>query len=278
MHGADESPRSMHRVRIVDGVTLRSVLEELRVREGSDQKAADWLGIEKYTFTKLRTGNVSRSMSYATYAAILGALGGKAAELWLEPDPIFGSVATDLEVEEEMQRSGSSREQAEAVLDFQSLEQDEAAASLFKRFQDSFLTEDARVARENYDDWLDGELRRLRPLFRKLKRALAGHPDVREPLKRFLKRVRGSSTAPTSGDKRLRLAVYRAIEPLYGAEATWEVERSIHEMREAGELEEYLKAALKREEILLRRERDLVRFAQCVPPVDYDTWLFGPLA
>ena len=90
MHGEGEKLTSMHRVRIIDAKALQTMLGEVKARFGSHGKAARWLGIEKHTFTRLLNGTTSGAMSYKTYASILEALGGKAAEFWLEPDPILG--------------------------------------------------------------------------------------------------------------------------------------------------------------------------------------------
>ena len=50
------------------------------------------------------------------------------------------------------------------------------------------------------------------------------------------------------------------------------VERTWQEMDRAGDLETYLKAALKREEIILDRDKDLDRFRKSEPPVSYQEW------
>ena len=68
---------------------------------------------------------------------------------------------------------------------------------------------------------------------------------------------------------RIWLALYRALEPLGDAQVTWGVERRWQEMHEAGELDSYLRFALERERIMLKRERDIARMNKCELPQDY---------
>ncbi|MCH8084202.1 MAG: hypothetical protein IH885_08190 [Myxococcales bacterium] len=77
-------------------------------------------------------------------------------------------------------------------------------------------------------------------------------------------------------NQRVWIALFGAVEPLGGAQLTWGVERTWREMHEAGDLGSFLRAALKREEIMLDRERDYARLNQCRPPDEYLEWLAGP--
>ncbi len=135
------------------------------------------------------------------------------------------------------------------------------------RFLDSILTEDERKIQDRYEAWLDRQLR-----------GLAGRvePVLRELLERdeligdFVERLR-KEDEPESHEKRCTLALYRAVEPLVDAHDTWGVERSWRELHDVDLLLPYLRAALDREEILLReRESELTRIKGAHPPTAHD--------
>ena len=74
-------------------------------------------------------------------------------------------------------------------------------------------------------------------------------------------------------DQRVWIALYRAVEPLGDTQLTWGVERTWQEMHHTDDLRSFLQAALKRERIMLNRDRDLVRLNRCRPPEEYLEWL-----
>ncbi len=79
---------------------------------------------------------------------------------------------------------------------------------------------------------------------------------------------------PESYDQRRKLALYRAVEPLADAVDTWDVERSWAELDAADLLRPYLRAALKREAVLLRgRGREFERVRKARPPMTYYEYL-----
>ena len=69
------------------------------------------------------------------------------------------------------------------------------------------------------------------------------------------------------GESRIQLARYRIMEPLIAADNTGGVERSVTELRNARELEAYLRAAVRREELLLKREPDHIRAQKIAAPL-----------
>lgn len=86
---------------------------------------------------------------------------------------------------------------------------------------------------------------------RVLKRLRKGvHADVFE---RF-----DTATQRHHADRRI-LALWRTVEPLLASEESGGVERTIDELETNGELGPYLKAALRREQILLHRKPDFER-------------------
>lgn len=209
----------MHRVRIIDGESLKSVLREVLERTGTHRTAAKRLGIGQTTFTRLVNGTVSKSMSHDTYESIRNALEGHAIE--------FG---------------------------------------LIDIFEGSVLGGHGYLVRENYEAWLEREIERLRSKGGEVFEELWEHKDYRPLFTQFLHTVANRSELPAAHEERIWLALYRAVEPLGEAQPTWKVERSWTELHAADDLRGFLRAALAREEIMLRRERDLERFASCEPP------------
>lgn len=248
----------MHQVRIVDGPALRWVLETARKYFGSDRKAAKALGIGQTVFTRLRNGTVRKRMRVDTYRSIRDALGRHGIE--------FGLQDT---------------------------------------FETSVLTVDGSFVQPHYEQWLRAEYDRLELKVGSVFTELYGHQEYRALFEDFLKEVtkgtkpsrrprrysarehydlgpigpvQATVTLPGRApqDQRFWIALYRAVEPLGDTQLTWGVERKWQEMHDTGDLRSFLQAALKRERIMLNRERDVERLNSCRPPEEYLEWLAGP--
>ena len=262
-----KKPLSMHRIPIVDGDALRAALQQVHREQGTHQKAAEHLGIKKHTFTKLLNGSVD-AMAFDTYASIMESVGGRAIEFGRVPDPVLGFATkpTAVEVELERQLGQKVDREAKAV----------AELCLYENFKRSVLTEESQWAWDHYHWWVSRGVERLEKKARPLVEQLEGHPKYGRYFRTFLEKVRGRSVLPPSEDKRCWLALYRAVEPLCDSADTGGVERTWEEMDEAGHLRSYLKVALKREELLMDRERDLIRIRRF--PADLIEWMKADLA
>jgi transcriptional regulator with XRE-family HTH domain len=282
MHHAPKNRNRTHRVRIKDPDGLQSLLRDLGAPHKTQTEAAKALGISQPTFSRLLTGAVSDEMSFETYAAILTALGGEPKVLGrgprATPFAVFAEyldpgarAQLEFRAEREQRRKGErvgerDRADLQAVLDAEA----QAAYELLERFLDAIVTEDEEYVWSNYEVWMDRELTRLKPLSESVLRELWEDRRARSRIADFLERVgRSRGQLPSEGDSRCWLALYRAVEPLTAAATTWQVERSWEELREKNELKGYLKAALKREELLLKPTRDLDRVRRGVPPMGY---------
>ena len=232
----------MHQIRIVNGDVLRSVLREVKEHHGSHRNAAAWLGVKQSTFTRLLNGSTSEFMNSTTYSTIKKTLEEH------DPGP-FGTI----------------------------VEPDPPYLGLLDAFKASVLTFDADLVRQRYVRWLDEEFvrikRRVGPAFEEL----WAQPIYKRRFTDFLKTLARSEERPDPRDKRLWLALYRAVEPLSDAASSWGVERSWKEMDEDGDLKAFLKAALKREQVLLQREGDFDRMRMTKDPQldEYKGWLAG---
>ncbi len=142
-------------------------------------------------------------------------------------------------------------------------------------FEDSVLPWEGRQIRGQYESWLDGELDRLRETHSFVTELFA-HPEYHEQIEKWLQQVTLREHLPREEDKRHWLALYRALEPLGNAKATYGVERSWQELHEAGHLRPFLRAALERERIMLERERDLERINARRLPDEALAWLAEP--
>jgi transcriptional regulator with XRE-family HTH domain len=144
------------------------------------------------------------------------------------------------------------------------------AAERQRAFESTVLTEAGWHARRHYGRWLRDELRQLTPKVQSLFTLLFSDVEYRGVFGAFLKQVNQSPDLPRPNKRRIWLALYRSVEPLSDAEATWGVERKWREMRAAGDLRRYLEVALEREHIMLKRERDIVRINKCTLPPDIE--------
>jgi hypothetical protein len=142
-------------------------------------------------------------------------------------------------------------------------------------FEESVLNPKGSLVQRKYESWLREEYERLASRAQPVFSELYGRPEYQRLFKGFLQRVARRPDLPPPHETRLWVALYRAVEPLGAASVTWGVERTWQEMDEAGELEGFLQAALKRERIMLNRERDLARLNRCKPPEEYMGWLAG---
>ena len=266
MRRESKKPPSMHRIPIVDADALQSALNAVYAQEGTHRKSARRLGIEATTFTRLLNGTVD-AMNFYSYSAIVRSLGGHATEYGRAPDPMLEFVAKPSELDTERARRGRGVDrEAEAL----------AAGNLLDTFESSVLTQDSKFALGHYWTWVQRELRRLEKEAGPIFEELWAHPTYKRPFRDFLERVRGTFELPRPEDQRCRMALYRAVEPLYDSHATGGVERTWEEMDQARDLKAYLKVALKREEILMNRERDLVRIRRL--PQDLLEWIKADLA
>ena len=142
-------------------------------------------------------------------------------------------------------------------------------SKLIEQWDASVLTEVGSHAHQQYRRWLREECRRLMPRANPVFTELFGHPEYQARFREFLFKVNRSRELPKPKEMRIWLALYRALEPLGDAQVTWGVERRWQEMHEAGELDSYLRFALERERIMLKRERDIARMNKCELPHDY---------
>ncbi len=292
----------MHHIRIVDDEKLRGVVEELSGRYGSGRKAAKRWGIGQSTFARIRNGTTTKAMSYDTYASICWALDAdpdvprrrldqgppaptvegfdvwgravqiKARELQAgegeihsdDLDSAVQSIPPDVVIgpdELEEARQALIEEQVQLAL---------ADHSLLERFLDSVLTVDEREVLDRYEAWLDRELRWFTKRVKPVLGVLLEREELNELIGDFLAAVR-KEDEPESYQKRCTLALYRAVDPLVDAHDTWGVERSWRELDDVDLLLPYLRAALDREEILLReRESELTRIRGAHPPTTHD--------
>lgn len=116
-----------------------------------------------------------------------------------------------------------------------------------------------------YQQWLERELARYADYHVDLERLVRRLEQNDEAVQRFQSRLLKRGHTP----ERIRLAFLRCLEPFLEAPLeTWLVERGIQELGDSGELTAYLRAALRREEILLTREPDMQR-AQAKTEVDF---------
>ena len=287
---------------IVDGEKLRGVLEELSERHESGRKAAERMGIGQSTFARLRNGTTKNAMSYDTYWSICRAFDADphAPRRRLDrpiPDPVLEDFEVWFRARETKARELHAGDGELHADDLNSamqsippdvvIEPDEldvarkdlieervqralADDSLLLRFLDSIVTKDEREVRDGYEAWLDGELRWFAKRVKSVLGELMEREELRELIGNFLDAVR-KEDEPESHVRRCTLALYRAVDPLVDAHDTWGVERSWRELHDVDLLLPYLRAALDREEILLRgRESELTRIRGAHPPTTHD--------
>jgi hypothetical protein len=144
----------------------------------------------------------------------------------------------------------------------------EAEGRLEQLFTQGVLTVDGSFVEVRYQQWLEAELERLKPKVHSAFEELLRRPQCEEQFRTFLQQVNRRPELPDPEDKRTWVALYRAIEPLADAAATWGVERAMQEMDEV-ELQQFLRAALKRERIMLHRDRDAERLGRCKLPIEW---------
>lgn len=140
-------------------------------------------------------------------------------------------------------------------------------SELLRQFTKSMITEQGEQVRRDYTGWKVREYERLQPKCSKLLLTLWKHADYRPQIEKFLRDTTGVKDKPkwTWTNLRLLLALYRAIEPLAAAKATWGVERSWQELHETNKLRSFLRASLKREILLWRRGGYLARINEVRP-------------
>lgn len=272
MHDAPKNQRPVHRVRIGDPEGLQSLLREIyEQHENSEDEAAKTLGITQPTFSRLLTGAVSDAMAYRTCISILTALGGDPRMLRREYRPTPFAVGVEhLEPGKRaylVERARRGGQDPQAVLDAEA----EARYVPLQRFLDAIVTDDEGYVWSHYEAWMDRQLQPLKPLVEPVLQALWEDSGTREPIADFLEAVgRPRDVLPGGDDRRCWLALCRALEPVTtAARATWGVESSWDELRDAEKLGDYLKAALRREQLLLKPARDLDRVKRGRPPTGY---------
>lgn len=237
MRGRRRKDNDVHQLQVVDVGALRSVLDAVLERFPSHRRAAAALGIGQPTFTRLLLGATKK-----TQKRIGAATYKRICEALLTID-----------------------------LGLDPLEQ----LGFREQFRDSVLPWAARGIQGHYDHWVGDQLRRLEKKVVPILRQLLEHQEYRQLVRRFHQKVARRSDQ-ASRKKRLLLALYRTAEPLAAAGATYGVERSWQEMHAVGQLTLFLKAGLRREEILLDRELDHDRFANLTPPEEYFADLADP--
>jgi hypothetical protein len=141
-------------------------------------------------------------------------------------------------------------------------------------FDDAMLPWESTQVLANYQAWLRHQLEDLRPKAEQVFTRLFEDPRYRQHFERFLEDVRYRPQLPPPGDERAWLALYRAVAPLHDSKTTWGLERSLEEIETDGDLHGFLRAALRCERILIKRERDLERAKKIGAPAE----LFEALA
>ncbi len=218
------------RIRIKHGEDLRATLGAVANRLGGSRKAAKQLGLVHSTFNRLLTGAVKTSMTLGTHDRIRGALLNYAFQF-----------------------------------------QDGAIHELASAFEDALESRHRYgwgEVQHKYQEWLDAELRRLEGVARPVFDELWKSPKYREVIAHHLKKATRHPELPRSDQKRLWLALYRAVEPLTASAVTWGVERSWSELQD-DERRAYLDHALSRERIMLAREGDRERMTLRPPPEEW---------
>lgn len=266
----------MHQIRIIDRTGLRWVLGEMRKRCGSERKAAKALGIGQTVFTRLRTGRVWKSMRFDTYRKISDALRGIDFEL----GDIFGASVLTVggsfvqQHYEQWLRAEYARLEPKVGSVFAELYGHPDYRTLFEGFLKE-VTKGSKPA----------PVVRRRRVRQDKRFDLGPNPPVKHIDGVRVPRVGGigDDDAPVTlpgrkdpRERRIWIALFRAVEPLGDKHLTWGFERGWREMHGAGDLGSFLRAALKRERIMLDRERDYARLNECSPPDEYLEWLAGP--
>jgi len=136
-------------------------------------------------------------------------------------------------------------------------------------FEGTVLRGDGWQIYRDYHNWLDDEIARLEPRVASVWMELWGLPEYQELFRKFFKAITRKPNPPKTGDRRYWLAVYRALEPLGAAEATHGIELSWQELHVNGKLTQFLRAALRRERLMLERGADLERANRRQLPEDY---------
>lgn len=134
----------------------------------------------------------------------------------------------------------------------------------------------ARQALDQYYEWWHAERRRINPSGRALYRLedkLRAWDDGPRSASQLLEGFRRWLTHehPLIGTDRIRhrMAIARALEPLLVADRAGGLERTAEELHRAGQLNAYVRVAIEREKILLRREPDARRAQKLFPHPDH---------
>ena len=136
-----------------------------------------------------------------------------------------------------------------ALQDWPDLEEGLVLDSAFVR---AVLTNNGWHVQQRYNTWLYRELNRLAIVSGPVFRILWDHPDYK-PL--FVKFLDHRTELPPPQDKRLWIALLRAVEPFGLAEALWGMERSWQHWHKEGDLDQSLERGLKIEKARLRQPR-----------------------
>ena len=143
------------------------------------------------------------------------------------------------------------------------------------RFDDTVETADFGFYTHRYVQWLDHEFARLREAAHATFMALWSHDVYGRFFTDHLVKLGRSAELPGADETRQWLGLYRAVEPLAVAVATWGVERSWEDLDEESELRSFLRAALRNERALLKREGDVERMNLRPPPDEFLADLAG---
>jgi transcriptional regulator with XRE-family HTH domain len=129
-----------------------------------------------------------------------------------------------------------------------------------RRFERSVHSPESFENLTRYWGWWLTQHDALAPAARAVGAQLSAIPTYRRLIDRFLSDARERPTGEAPGDdRRVRLALYRALEPLAAADATGGIERGWQELHRRGQLADFLSASFRRELLLLEREPDVVR-------------------
>lgn len=255
-------------LRIVDPVRFQRLLAEIRRRCGGQEKAAEKLGIEQSQFSRWLNGvshHISRPVARRMARNIIrGMVPPKE-----RPTRANWRRQANFQMEKEFWLAVLTREAAATMRTYEEWLEEEALGRSLMGLPRRALELPITMRRRRH--LTESRIQQLlRELAEEPYRAIIGEFVDRYRRRRFQGREEPEGgdrywkdwprhSWDTDFDTRLELAIVRALEPLLATLDTGGVERGWRELDQRGELERYLKVALRREEILLNRAPDVER-------------------
>lgn len=265
-------------IRVRDPEALSTALKEFTRSCGSQRAAADALGISPASYSKLVNQQRSQ-VEVDTVTRLLEALGGWGRLFAPSEGPIpFGRLEfSEAEIEAVCRSGAPDRETALHRLRSESQGEHSATHALWDAVRKAFVSDELQMVWDNWQSWLHGALSSLPPTGPATVRALWERADTGAVLRDFLEAVRRDpSELPGVDDHRCWLALRRAVAPLADDGPTWAVEPGVVDLRDRGDLIQFLKLRLSAEELLMRPPSDLERVIMGSPPMTYGNWLGPP--